>query len=248
MSNASLSDNWTPISKPEHSDPSEKTHFCALSLRSHSHSFDHYPERMTIEQSRDVDQPVYQHLCFYAHLSLHHNGGLQCPNHCSRCTNPSIPYFPLLSLWTSPGFLNSSTKTHLWPRMGTPATTFPAETIASDLELLIQCFTFSSKPLQCELDHTSLWHKQNQMPPLSLFDPIVGHGGAVYKNYEQNLWEGATQLPLGVSPTYCWQCRPSSHCGFTGTEASKQWIPHVLECLLLIHKTLVEYAWIFLRG
>lgn len=128
MWNESLSDNWAPISKPEHSDPSEKTNFCALLLR--SHSFDHYPERVTIEQSRDVDQPVYQHLCFYTHLSLHHNGGLQCPNRCSRCTNPSIPYFPLLSLWTSPGFLNSSTKTHLWPRskqaMDTPCSRMPS--------------------------------------------------------------------------------------------------------------------------
>lgn len=109
------------ISKPEHSDPSEKTNFCALSLR--SHSFDHYPERVTIEQSRDVDQQVYQHLCFYTHLSLHHSGGLPCPNHCSRCTNPSIPYFSLLSLWTSPGFLNSSTKTQA---MDTPCSRMPS--------------------------------------------------------------------------------------------------------------------------
>ncbi len=77
-----------PISKGEPSHPTEEAHFGRLYSR--SCSFGHYPKLMTIGEGRNKDRPVNRELCLSAQLPLHHDGSVQSPHYCRRCTDPPV--------------------------------------------------------------------------------------------------------------------------------------------------------------
>ncbi|KAK0140004.1 hypothetical protein N1851_023076 [Merluccius polli] len=62
---------------------------------------------MTIGEGRNVDRLVNRELCLSAQLPLHHDGSVQSPHYCRRCTDPPVdlPLHPPLTREQDPEVL-----------------------------------------------------------------------------------------------------------------------------------------------